>query len=251
MEGVFSLVGMRPLSVDDSRPSGASFNLFEDLNEYNRDAWETANLAFGDTYPNQFNPSLEEDLQRERELERLSFEEWKTYMAKGIQRAVLSFQATGKRAGRLSVKLPGKPVVSAKVELKSIVLTPSKRSVQIDRQGKAFPVVFMPVTKNEWDFKKEVPEGVTDVIESVDGLFYLNRMTGAGIKEGVNLYVPQGEKIPKNTIGEAVKGRTYITTVPLPEDEDDKPKIDRRPKRPVLQNQRQAVLGEGFDVSGN
>ncbi len=80
------MVGMRPLSVNDSRPSGASFNLFEDLNEYNRDAWETANLAFGDTYPNQFNPSLEEDLQNERELERLSFEEWKTYMAKGLQR---------------------------------------------------------------------------------------------------------------------------------------------------------------------
>jgi len=194
---------------------------------------------------------LEEDLQNERELERLSFEEWKTYMAKGLQRAVLSFQATGKRAGILSVKLPGKPVVSAKVELKSIVLTPSKRSVQIDRQGKAFPVVFMPVTKNEWDLKKEVLEGVRDVIESVDGLFYLDRMTGAGIEEGFNLYVPQGEKIPKNAIGEAVKGRTYITTAPLPKDEDDKPKIDRRPKRPAPPGQRQAALGDDYGVSGN
>lgn len=194
---------------------------------------------------------MEEDLQNERELERLSFEEWKTYMAKGLQRAVLSFQATGKRAGILSVKLPGKPVVSAEVELKSIVLTPSKRSVQIDRQGKAFPVVFMPVTKNEWDLKKEVLEGVRDVIESVDGLFYLDRMTGAGIEEGFNLYVPQGEKIPKNAIGEAVKGRTYITTAPLPKDEDDKPKIDRRPKRPAPPGQRQAVLGDDYDVTGN
>ena len=172
-------------------------------------------------------------------------------MAKGLQRAVLSFQATEKRAGILSVKLPGKPVVSARVELKSIVLTPSKRSVQIDRKGKAFPVVFMPVTKNEWGLKKEVPDDVRDVIESVDGLFYLDRMTGAGIEEGFNLYVLQGEKIPKNAIGEAVKGRAYITTAPLPKDEDDKPKIDRRPKRPAPPGQRQAVLGEGFDVSGN
>ena len=193
---------------------------------------------------------MEEDLQNERELEKLSFEEWKTYMAKGLQRVVLTFRATGKRSGTLSVKLPGEPVVSAEVELKSIVLTPSKRSVQF-RQGKAFPVVFMPVTKNEWDLKKEVLDSVSDVIESVDGLFYLDRMTGAGIEEGFNLYVPQGEKIPRNAIGEAEKGRTYTATAPLPKDEDDKPKIDRRLKRPAPPGQRQAVLGDGFGVSGN
>ena len=256
---------MTPRLCCDERPVGVApdfFNKADTLKEWNlltrgwedgfaRDRWEVENQAFGDTYPNQFNPDFEDDLHMERERDRLSLEEWRGFMLKGIHRAVLSFQATGKRAGILSVKLPGKPVVSAKVELKSIVLTPSKRSVQIDRQGKAFPVVFMPVTKNEWGLKKEVPDDVKDVIESVDGLFYLDRMTGAGIEEGFNLYVLQGEKIPKNAIGEAVKGRAYITTAPLPKDEDDKPKIDRRPKRPAPPGQRQAVLGEGFDVSGN
>lgn len=241
------------------RPYGAASDLVEVLQEWNlltlgweddyaRDCWETENRAFGDTYPSQFNPDFEDDLRRERELDRLDLEEWKSFMERGIQRSVLRFKATGKRTGELFVKLPGKPVISALVYLKLVTYRPAKRSVRISEKGKAYRVVILPVTKNFWEYKKAVPDEKRDIIDSVAGLYYLDRMTGAGLEEGFNRFVPKGEPLPTNKAGEAEKGRIYVTTAPLPEDEIER-KIEwkKRPKRPAPSDQRQAVLGDDRD----
>lgn len=105
--------------------------------------------------------------------------------------------------------------------------------------------MILPVTKNFWEYKKAVPDEKRDIIDSVAGLYYLDRMTGAGLEEGFNRFVPEGEPLPKNKVGEAEKGRIYVTTVPLPEDNQDIPQERRRTKRPAPPGQKQAVLGDG------
>jgi hypothetical protein len=86
--------------------------------------------------------------------------------------------------------------------------------------GKAVPVTTVPVTKNEWVYKGEYPDDVIDSFERADALRRLNRLTGAGAVRGGG-FVPEGKSVPANTLGEAVRGKTYHMIGDSEEDDED------------------------------
>jgi hypothetical protein len=136
-----------------------------------------------------------------------------------MDRAVLTFKATGKRAGVLNVKMPGGETRSVPMVLEEVKISGQSRRTVSYTGGKPVWVTTVPTTKNEWNYKEPITEGLQDFMDLVDAASHVNRMTGAGAVRGGG-FVPEGEKVPTNAMGEVVKGKTYKTVASLPDDDD-------------------------------
>jgi hypothetical protein len=142
-------------------------------------------------------------------------------MVHGIDRVSITFQATGKRAGVLTVRHPRGSPRSVKVELEKVNISGWQRQSVQFTGGKAVPVTTVPVTKNEWVYAKgDMPDDVYLAFERADALRRLNRVTGAGAVRGGG-FVPEGKSVPANTLGEAVRGKTYHMIGDSEEDDED------------------------------
>ncbi|MCK9568510.1 hypothetical protein M0R72_06185 [Candidatus Pacearchaeota archaeon] len=141
-------------------------------------------------------------------------------MVHGIDRPSITFQATGKRAGVLTVRHPRGSPKSVKVELEKVNISgQARQSVQFTG-GKAVPITTVPTTKNEWVYSGEYSDDVIDSFERADALRRLNRVTGAGAVRGGG-FVKAGEKAPTNTMGEAIRGKTYHMIGDEEEDDEE------------------------------